>query len=324
MHTGDEHPNPYAGPPGPYGGPPGGPPGPYGGPPSPYGGPPQPPYVPAQAPGVPPVPPQGYPNPYAMAPPPPPPPPTRGQRIARFVFNPFHTAQHVFRPSRPGVITDPTVRKLQLWRTGLGFAAWLALTMTYSAVTDPTDGAEAVASDRLDQSWNSTLVLACTLPLVVGVFVAVARGTVRRAYLRRALRSLGAVLALMASMATFPLAVSAETQGLRDAIGLPGKIVLGLMCLWSLGFALYGIGLSLVHVFRTADIHELLPPALATLLVWEMAVVDFATGAYAQVPPAARAVFVLGAPLTVTALSCLEIYRLHRHHGLTLRGALGR
>lgn len=318
MHTGDEHPNPYGGPPGPYGGPPG-----------PYGGPPQPPYVPPQAPGFPPVPPQGYPpqgypNPYAMAPPPPPPPPTRGQLIARFVFNPFRAAQRVFRPSRPGVITDPTVRKLQLWRTGLGFAAWLALTLTYSAVTDPADGARAVAGDRLDQSWNSTLVLTCTLPLVVGAFVAAARGSVRRVYLKRALRSLGAVLALMASMASFPLAVSAETQGLRDAIGLPGKIVLGLLCLWSLGFALYGIGLSLVHVFRTADVHELLPPALALLLVWEMALVDFATGSYPQVPPAARAVFVLGAPLTVTALSWLEIHRLRRHHGLTLRGALGR
>lgn len=60
----------------------------------------------------------------------------------------------------------------------------------------------------------------------------------------------------MAALAAFPLAVSAQAQGLRDAIGLPGKIVLGLTCVWSLGFALYGIGLSLVHVFRTADVRH--------------------------------------------------------------------
>ncbi|MFD9570697.1 hypothetical protein ACFWBI_12685 [Streptomyces sp. NPDC059982] len=323
MHTGDEHPNPAGGPP------PGGPPGPYApgpyspGPyaPGPYGGPPQPGYapgpygVPAQANPYP------HPNPYAA---PPPPPPSRGRRIARFVFNPLYAAQRAFRPSRPGIVTDPLVRKLQLWRTVLGFAAWLALTLTYSAVTDPAEGAGAVAGDRLDQSWNSTLALACTLPLLVGAFAVAARGAQRRVYLKRALRPLGAVLALMASMATFPLAVTEQTQGLRDAVGLPGKIVMGLMCLWSLGFALYGIGLSLVHVFRTADVHELLPPALATVLVWEMAVADLVTGAYSQVPAAARMAFVLGAPVSVTALACWETYRLHRHHGLTLRAALGR
>ncbi|MFK0221039.1 hypothetical protein ACIQWN_22955 [Streptomyces vinaceus] len=153
-----------------------------------------------------------------------------------------------------------------------------------------------MADDRLDQSWSSVLVLVCTFPVVVGAFVAAARGGLRRICLRRAMRSLGAVVAVMASMATSALAMAPESAGLRDAVGLPGKIVIGVTCLWSIGFALYGIGLSLVHVFRTADIHEVVLPVLAGVLVWEMALLDVVTGAYPQVPAGVRAVFVLGAP----------------------------
>ncbi|MGV9266086.1 hypothetical protein ACWDRR_15655 [Kitasatospora sp. NPDC003701] len=270
-----------------------------------------------------PVPPQGY--PYASPYPPVPPPvePSRGRKILRGIRNPFYAAQRTFRPSRPGVVDDPAVRKLQLWRTVLGLVAWVGLTVTYKAVVS-ADDVKAVADERLDQSWTSVLVLVCTFPVVVGAFVAAARGGLRRVYLRRALRPLGAVVAIMASMGTAALAMAPELAGLRDAVGLPGTIAIGVLCLWSIGFALYGIGLSLVHVFRTADIHEVVPPILAGVLVWEMALLDVTTGAYPQVPAGARAVFILGAPVTVTALAWWEMRRLRRHHGLTVRNALGR
>ncbi|MET9960036.1 hypothetical protein ABZ128_13390 [Streptomyces sp. NPDC006326] len=299
----------------------------------PYAAPPGYPYAPP--PGYPYAPPPGYPYaqpvpqqayPYAWAHPPVPPPraePSRGRKILRGVYNPLYAAQLAFRPSRRGIVHDPQVRRLQLWRTALGLVAWVGLTATYNAVVSVTD-VEAVADDRLNQSWSSVLVLVCTFPVVVGAFVAAARGGLRRVYLRRALRSLGAVLAIMASMGTSALAMAPELAGLRDAVGLPGKITIGVLCLWSIGFALYGIGLSLVHVFRTADIHEVVPPVLAGVLVWEMALLDVVTGAYPQVPAGVRAVFVLGAPVTVTALSWWEMRRLRRHHGLTVRAALGR
>ncbi|MEU9377612.1 hypothetical protein AB0D94_28100 [Streptomyces sp. NPDC048255] len=295
---------------------------------------------------APPVPPQGYPYaqagpppgyPYAQAGPPPgypyapayppvPPPraePSRARNILRGLYNPLYAAQRTFRPSRPGIVEDREVRKLQLWRTGLGLVAWVGLMVTYNAVASATD-VQGVASERLDQSWSSVLVLVCTFPVVVGAFVAASRDGLRRVYLRRALRPLGSVLAIMASMGTAALAMAPELEGVRDAVGLPGKIAIVVLCLWSIGFALYGIGLSLVHVFRTADIHEVLPPLLASVLVWEMALLDVITGTYAQVPTGARVVFILGAPVTVTALSCWELYRLRRDHGLTLRTALRR
>ncbi|MFB7588723.1 hypothetical protein [Streptomyces sp. NPDC056169] len=301
-------------------------------------------------PHAPPVPPPGHPNahprppqgyPYAQSGPPPqypyaypypptytpvPPPraePSRARKILRGLYNPLYAAQRTFRPSRPGIVDDREVRKLQLWRTGLGLVAWVGLMLTYNAIAS-ADDVQGVASDRLDQSWSSVLVLVCTFPVVVGAFVAAARDGLRRVYLRRALRPLGSVLAIMASMGNSALAMAPELAGLREAVGLPGRTVIIVLCLWSITFALYGIGLSLVHVFRTADIHEVLPPILAGVLVWEMALLDVITGAYAQVPTGARMIFILGAPVTVTALSCWELYRLRRNHGLTLRTALRR
>ncbi|MEU3430582.1 hypothetical protein [Streptomyces gardneri] len=55
-----------------------------------------------------------------------------------------------------------------------------------------------------------------------------------------------------------------------------------------------------------------------------MALLDVTTGAYDQAPPGVRRLFILGAPVTVTALSWWELSRLRRHHGLTLRTALRR
>ncbi|MFF4646222.1 hypothetical protein [Streptomyces sp. NPDC001389] len=260
---------------------------------------------------------------YAPPAGPPPVEPSRGRKILRGMRNPLYAAQRAFRPSRSGIVDDPRVRRLQMWRTVLGLAAWVGLTLTYKAVVSVGD-VKAVADERLDQSWSSVLVLVCTFPVVVGAFVAAARGGLRRVYLRRAVRPLGAVLAVMASMGTSALAMAPELAGLRDAVGTPGKIAIGVLFVWAVCFALYGIGLSLVHVFRTADIHEVVPPVLAGILVWEMALLDVVTGAYSQVPAGVRAAFVLGAPVTVTALSWWEMRRLRLRHGLTVRAALGR
>ncbi|MEU9352573.1 hypothetical protein AB0D65_16675 [Streptomyces griseoloalbus] len=94
--------------------------------------------------------------------------------------------------------------------------------------------------------------------------------------------------------------------------------------LWLAPFAMYGIVQALVHVFWTADIHETIPPLLATLLVWELAVIDLTGGSYESVPLGVRLVFTLGAPLSVTAVALWELRRLRSRHGITVRGALRR
>ncbi|MET9323400.1 hypothetical protein ABZX75_24885 [Streptomyces sp. NPDC003038] len=92
--------------------------------------------------------------------------------------------------------------------------------------------------------------------------------------------------------------------------------------LWFAPFVLYGVVQSIIHVFRTADIHETIPPVLAILLVWELALFDVIRGAYDGVPFWMQVALTLGATLSVNAVALWELRRLRNRHGVTLRGAL--
>ncbi|MEV7561536.1 hypothetical protein [Streptomyces sp. NPDC089795] len=96
---------------------------------------------------------------------------------------------------------------------------------------------------------------------------------------------------------------------------------LGAFLPWPAPLALHGIAQSPVRVFRTADLHETVPPPLATLLVREVALLDLLRGTYDSVPLGARPAFVPAAPLTVTLVATGEPRPLRTRHGITLRGA---
>lgn len=281
-------------------------PGPY--PPPPNGG--CPPHVPR-----PPYPNHPYPGPA---------PARRVGPIGRLrqKAGPIHTARRVFRPSRPGIVEDPVVARMQKIRTLVGLCAVVWVSVSYKLARSVSD----VANDRLHQSWISVLMLSVTLPVIVGVLVYLARPAARRELLRRSARSFGAMLALVAGVAVFPASVLSGLVDGRLATNVPMTvftIVATLFTLaWVLPFVAWGIGLALLHVFRTADIHETMPPVLAMTLVWEMTLVDLATGAYPGVPGPVRALFLLGAPVSVTAVGLWELRRLRLQYGITWRGAL--
>jgi hypothetical protein len=75
-------------------------------------------------------------------------------------------------------------------------------------------------------------------------------------------------------------------------------------------------------VFRTADIHEVVPPLVSVSASWVMALVNLLTDAYKEVPGILAMVLLLGAPLTVSTLAHYELSRLRRLHGITLRNTL--
>jgi hypothetical protein len=166
-----------------------------------------------------------------------------------------------------------------------------------------------------------------TFPVAVAAFIAAARPPNRRLFLRRVGKPAGALLALAVTLAG-PRLLTGLGYVTEDTnwTASPGRVVLlfalGAFLLWLGPFGLYGIALSLVHVFRTADVHETVPPLLATLLVWEVALIDVFRGAYDSVPFGIRLAFILGAPLSVTAVALWELRRLRTRHGITLRGAL--
>ncbi|MEU1573788.1 hypothetical protein ABZ519_22035 [Streptomyces collinus] len=137
------------------------------------------------------------------------------------------------------------------------------------------------------------------------------------------------MVALIAAVFMFPLMVLTGFVDGRfatnPAMTVITWVVVVLVLVWVLPFIAWGVGLALLHVFRTADIHQTMPPLLAMgRLVWEMTLIDLFTGTYAGVPVPVRAVFMLGAPLSVTAVGLWELRRLRAHYGIWVRGMLVR
>jgi hypothetical protein len=229
----------------------------------------------------------------------------------------------VFTPSRPDRVHDPAVKKVQVVRTVVGLVAITWMLLSYGLASD----ADAVMNDRFGQIRTTIIVLAVTFPAAVAVFIAAARPPNRRLFLRRAGKPAGALLTLVVALGTPRLItglgyVTEDTNWTASAGRVVLLFALGAFLLWLGPFGLYGVAQSLVHVFRTADVHETVPPLLATLLVWEVALFDVFRGAYDGAPFGVRLAFILGAPISVTAVAMWELRRLRTRHGITLRGAL--
>ncbi|MFJ8596507.1 hypothetical protein [Streptomyces sp. NPDC093598] len=264
------------------------------------------------------------PHPYMPQPmPPQAPPPGPIARLRRRI-GPVHTARRVFRPSRPDLVEDAFVARMQKIRTLVGLAAVVWVSVSYKVSSSLRDAAD----DRVDQSWNSVLVLSVTFPVVVGVLLALTAPPARRDLLRRAAKPFGAMVALIAAVFVFPLMVLTGFVDGRfatdPAMTVVTWVVVALVLVWVLPFSVWGVGLALLHVFRTADIHQAMPPLLAMTLVWEMTLIDLFTGAYSGLPGPVRAVFMLGAPLSVTVVGLWELRRLRARYGISVRGMLAR
>jgi hypothetical protein len=235
--------------------------------------------------------------------------------------NPIGAGRLVFTPSRVDRVQDPVVKRIQILRSVVGFAAVIWLMSSYQLVSD----AQGLVDDRLEQVQWTINLMAVTCPIAVGGFVAAARPPYRQLYLRRAVKPLGALVALPCAI-VFVIVASGWFTGApieSPSAGAYGRLVgLLFILLWVTPFTLYGIAMSVVHVFRTADIHEMVPPLLVTVLVWEMAAFDVVTGTYDGTPFAVRAVLILGAPLSVTAMTMWEFRRLRTRHAITLRRSL--
>ncbi|WP_326667816.1 hypothetical protein [Streptomyces sp. NBC_01257] len=215
------------------------------------------------------------------------------------------------------------MKRIQVLRSVVGLIAVTWMLLSYGPAADADD----VMDDRFGQIRTTLIALGVTFPVAVAAFVMAARPPNRRLFLRRVGKPVGALLALVVTLASPRLVTGLGYVGENtDWTASAGRVVLlfalGAFLLWLAPFALYGIAQSLVHVFRTADLHETVPPLLATLLVWEVALFDVFRGAYDGVSTGVRVAFVLGAPLTVTAVAMWELRRLRTRHAITLRAAL--
>jgi hypothetical protein len=81
---------------------------------------------------------------------------------------------------------------------------------------------------------------------------------------------------------------------------------------------------ALNSCFRVGDVHELLPGLLSPLLFWSLFFISLSDSPDVAAPPEVLYSFLLGGPLSVTALSVWEIRRLRTKYGMNLRMALAR
>ncbi|OIK00767.1 hypothetical protein BIV25_06415 [Streptomyces sp. MUSC 14] len=72
------------------------------------------------------------------------------------------------------------------------------------------------------------------------------------------------------------------------------------------------------NFFGTAAVHRCLPPLLVIVTTWLMALPDLFTGDLHGLGLRLGILFVLGAPVTVTAIALFEMARLKRDQGIRL------
>ncbi|MBZ3908499.1 MULTISPECIES: hypothetical protein [Streptomyces] len=241
-----------------------------------------------------------------------------------FFMLPFALAARVFRPSRPGRLTDGAIESAQLARTVIGIAATIWMIYAYPM----QESMSSFAKDKLAEILISTGVLVIVGPLTLVLFVAAARAPGRAVYARRLSAPMTGFGALFASVLVLFLLLQ-NSGGARlapqfGAFQIVFLLVALAVVLFAVPFGLASAFLCVHYVFRTGDVHEVLPPLLSPLLVWVMFGFQLADGSPVAAPQTVQLLFLVGPPLSVTLLSAWELRRLRTKFGVTILGALHR
>lgn len=251
-------------------------------------------------------------------------------------------------PIRPDRISDPVIDRLQRARTVLGLLAGVWLVMAYPM----RRGREDFVLGKVENLMTGCAVLVAAGALGITVFILAARPPLRRLYARRLVSPLTVLAVLALEMGMFWLMLQAVRGNVLSPDGLnawlsesddpdagAGTVILGLALgllalvapiayfLLMLVFAIFILVTTysaLNSCFRVGDVHELLPGLLSPLLVWSLFILSLSDGPDVSAPPEVLYSFLLGGPLSVTALSVWEIRRLRTQYGMNLRTALAR
>jgi hypothetical protein len=172
-------------------------------------------------------------------------------------------------------------------------------------------------TEMLDNAATASAVLFFVTPLTVAVMLYIWRrsggGSVRQ--LKEPLvKSLKLLLLFIGSVFATVLLFR-----LGDGLGVLGRMLCSLAGLWMAGFVIAGAYRVSGNFFGTAVVHRCLPPLLAAVTSWLMAVPDLVTGDLHGLGLALGVVFILGAPVTVTGIALLEMGRLRSRYGIRLQ-----
>ncbi|MFE5814431.1 hypothetical protein ACFQ6S_13660 [Streptomyces sp. NPDC056479] len=335
MATGGWVPGPGAGQPGgngpggqgwgaPYGPTPTGPNGPNAGG-NPYG-----PPVPNPYPNQNPYP---HPNPHPYGPPPGAPVPAARRRSCLWYFSPLFLAAVILRSAHRMAtklfvqqsgdrIVDRAVDRVQVARTVLGVLATLALILVYGVEKNRWNNA---AEAGFANAIVTPILLICTGPLVILGFILYAPAHLRpqlRSRLHAPLKAVGWYLLSLVVLAA--IIYLAGGTGFKDNLHgwqvAPFALVVLVAIVWGLPFLFLASLYSARSAFNTAYVHPMLPPVVTGVLVWVLALFNLIDSGMPQGPPVAQFCSVLGGPLSVTAVSAWEMWRLRTRFGVTVRG----
>ncbi|GAA2562757.1 MULTISPECIES: hypothetical protein [Streptomyces] len=232
---------------------------------------------------------------------------TGGTLTIRSLLKPHRVARAVFHPAWIPESLDPSIERLKRFRVIAGAVASLGV---YTFIEGGFD-----VTELLENALTASAVLLFLTPLTVGVMLLVWRrtGTVRQLRvpllnsLKLLLLFIGCVVALVLMVQT------------TNASGNPLVVIgVGLTMMWGLVFVVHGAVRVSGNFFGTAAVHRCLPALLATVTSWLMAVPDLVTGDLHGLSLTMGVVFILGAPVTVTAIALLETGRLKRRYGVRL------
>ncbi|MEV4504647.1 hypothetical protein [Streptomyces klenkii] len=237
---------------------------------------------------------------------------------------------------------DQLITGMQLARTVLGLAAAVWLVAAYPL----SGGGQKFVLGKLLELAFSCGILAVGSIIGITAFLVASTPDRRRDFAGRLRRPILAALLLAAGPLCIWLSVAAlkgdliNGEDLKDLFSTfagPGIIctLLAFLTLaigWLaalavlLGSSVYTLLATYACVFTcfmARDVHQLLPALISPLLVWSLFAFQMFNGPDVAAPPHVLYTFMLGGPLSVTALSVWEVRRLRTRHGITLRAALG-
>ncbi|MEU9115212.1 hypothetical protein AB0D04_26375 [Streptomyces sp. NPDC048483] len=215
---------------------------------------------------------------------------------------PRQAAWAVFQPSWIPSADDPLVEGLKRLRV---IAGMIVASGVYTFVARDFDGKKV-----LEHLVVACLVLLVIAPLTVGVMLAVWR---RRGPLRPLVPALiGSLQLLLYFVGSAVLAFLLLPAGFQSLFFAP-------LILWLLWFVCAAAVRVNSNFFGTAAVHRALPPVLASVTSWLMAIPDLVTGDLHGLGLVLGVVFILGTPVLVTCIALYEMQRLRRFHGIRLR-----
>ncbi|MFI1720262.1 hypothetical protein [Streptomyces sp. NPDC020489] len=230
---------------------------------------------------------------------------TGGATAAGPLWKPKYAARAVFHPAWIPPSVDPAVEQLKKIRLVAGTVAAIGV---YTVV----EGGFAV-EEMLENMLTASVVLLFITPLTVAVMLFVWRRTGSVSGLKPSLFNSLKLLLLFVGSIVLTVVILRAAGGAGFFVLLLGPIVL-----WLIGFVARGAWHVGANFFGTAGVHRALPPLLASVTAWLMAVPDLVTGDLHGLGLGMGVLFILGAPTTVTAIALLEMRRLDRRYGIRL------